>query len=51
VTKSVKFRLVNVRFERKGWPMHPENVIHKCAISRPKFDKLDVMLHSGVEIL
>ena len=51
MTKSVMFRLVNARCVRKKGATHPENVIHESAVPWPKFDELNVMLHSGVEVL
>jgi hypothetical protein len=36
--------------EEKG-AAHSENVIHECALPWPKFDKLNVVLHSGTEVL
>src|SRR6266702_7155853 len=36
---------------RKGGLAHLENVIHESALPWPKFDKLNVVLHSGAEIL
>ena len=55
VTKSVSFPLVNATCARIWWPAYPENVpenvIYKCTPPRSKFDKLDIVLHFGSEVL